>query len=141
MEKISQIQTLILKNILTSSEIANVIRIESSDSEFEECLPLCEIVEVRKYDNSKHKRYYTRERMNTKEFQPSNLDHKHLLLSDYEDTCNVGELDGIALLKSPNVNMYATDRKWYWNEIYFKIFPNLHSSSLKVMLMACHFHK
>ena len=43
----------------TLSEIGNIIRIESSDSEFEECLPLCEIVEVRKNDNSKHKRYYT----------------------------------------------------------------------------------
>ena len=66
---------------LTLSEIANIIRIESSDSEFEECLLLCEIVEVRKNDNGKHKRYYMRKRMNTKQFQPFNLEHKQLLLS------------------------------------------------------------
>ena len=106
---------------MTLSEIANVIRIESSDSEFEECLPLCEIVEMRKNDNSKHKRYYTRKRMNTKEFQPCNLQHKHLLLSDYEDTFKVDELDGITPLKSPNVNTYAAHRKFYWNEIYVEI--------------------
>ena len=116
---------------LTLSEIANVIRIESSDSEFEECLPLCEIVEVRKNDNGKHKRYYTRKRINTKQFQPSNLEHKQLLLSDYEDTCKVDELDGIAPLKSPNVNMYAADRKLYWNEIYLEIISKPSFEQLK----------
>ena len=116
---------------LTLSEIANVIRIESSDSEFEECLPLCEIVEMRKNDNGKHKRYYTRKRMNTKEFQPCNLQHKHLLLSDYEDTFKVDELDGITPLKSPNVNMYAAHRKLYWNEIYVEIISKPSFEQLK----------
>ena len=116
---------------LTLSEIANIIRIESSDSEFEECLPLCEIVEVRKNDNGKHKRYYMRKRTNTKQFQLSNLEHKQLLLSDCEDTCNVDELDGIAPLKSPNVNTYAADRKLYWNEIYFKIISKPSFEQLK----------
>ena len=116
---------------LTLSEIANVVRIESSDSEFEECLPLCEIVEVRKNDKSKHKRYYTRKRTNAKQFQQSNLEHKQLPLSDYEDTCNVDELDGIAPLKSPNMNTYTTDRKLYWNEIYFKIISKPSFEQLK----------
>ena len=128
---------------LTLSEIANIIRIESSDSEFEECLPLCELVEVRKNDNGKHKRYYTRKRMNTKQFQPSNLEHKQLLLSDYEDTCKVDGLDGIAPLKSPNVNTYATDRNLYWNEIYLEIISKPSFEQLKSYIngMSCHFHK
>ena len=118
-------------SLLATNRNTIIIRIKSSDSEFEECLPLCEIVEVRKNDNGKHKRYYMRKRMNTKQFQPSNLEHKQLLLSDYEDTCKVDELDGIALLKSPNVNMYTADRKLYWNEIYLEIMSKPSFEQLK----------
>ena len=41
------------------------------------------------------------------------------------------ELDGIALLKSPNVNTYAADRKLYWNEIYFEIISKPSFKQLK----------